>query len=80
MKQVVYKITDAGKRDLLTELANELSIECVDELLEMFAKIDLIDNSYPVAVVESKHHRSGERKFVLGDDNLVNRYVLEHEE
>lgn len=80
MKQVVYEITDAGKRDLLTELANELSIDCVDELLEMFAKIDVIEKGYPVAIIEGKHHRSGERKSVLGDDNFVNRYVLEHEE
>jgi len=79
MKQIAYEITSEGKRDLLIELASELSIDCVDQLLEMFAKIDVVDKGYPVAIIEGKHHRSNKHKIVLGNDEFVNRYVLEDE-
>jgi len=45
----------------------------------MFAKIDVVDKGYPVAIIEGKHHRSNKHKIVLGNDEFVNRYVLEDE-
>ena len=80
MKQIAYEITSKGKRDLLIELASELSIACVDELLEMFAKIDVIDKGYPVAIIEPKYHYSGQRRIVIGNDEFVVKYVLGDEE
>ena len=81
MKYNIYELTDAGKRNLLRMLCDELTADEINKLVEPYAcRLELDEMREPYIIIQKEENELGRSQILWIDVNDIATYTIDTDE